>query len=687
MLMVFGVIVLLAGVALSLPRSFKPEVRCTQGPTASKVQSKLWFNDGLWWGILFDGSSEEYHIYRYDQTENSWRDTGVLVDARNTSRADALWEDGHLYVVSAGTEASLEKDSAQFLRYRYDPSTERYSLDKGFPATITEGGMEAIAVAKDTTGKLWATYTQGDDLRRVFVTHTSGKGDSSWVKPFVLPLRGTTVSSDDVSGIVAFGSKIGLMWSNQYDESGMSGFYFATHSDGEPEEAWRLDKRIRGAGMANDHINLKADSEGRVFATLKTRRDRIDRDPDAPYSMLWVRDKDGSWTGHVFGTVEDSHTRSLALVDEEQNMLYMFASSPSCTGGKVYYKRTDLDDISFEEGRGILFIEGPEGTNVGDATSTKQSLDEASGALVVASDKNRGYYYNLIDLRDQEKQFPDGARIRTDTAPSGTPEPGPIIFEVGPIALSYHGLLIALGIAVGTWIAGRELARRGYDGALALGSLFFVVPLGVLGGRLCHVATEYHRYTRNPFPKVLETYDGGLGIYGAVAGGFLGLLLFSWYRGINALTFADAAAPGLVLGQAIGRWGNYFNQELFGQPSDLPWAIRIAPLNRPTEYADATSFHPAFLYESLWDVLVCLVLLWVARRFSKHLKNGDVFLLYVSLYSVGRFLVETLRIDEAFVVGASIRGNLFLSGVLAVGFALVLVLRHLRALPNRSEPG
>ena len=250
--------------------------------------------------------------------------------------------------------------------------------------------------------------------------------------------------------------------------------------------------------------------------------------------------------------------------------------------------------------------------------------------------------------------------------------PSPIIFEVGPIALS-------LGIAVGTWITGRELVRRGYDGTLALGSLFFVVPLGVLGGRLYHLATEYHRYTRNPFPKVLETYDGGLGIYGAVAGSFLGLLLFSWYRGINALAFAAAAAPGLALGQAIGRWGKYFNQELFGQPSELPWAIRIAPLHRPTEFADATSFHPTFLYESLWDVLVCLALLWIARRFSERLKAGDVFILYVSFYSVGRFLVETLRVDPVFVIGDTVRGNLLVSGALTLGFALLLLLRHSRS--------
>ena len=265
--------------------------------------------------------------------------------------------------------------------------------------------------------------------------------------------------------------------------------------------------------------------------------------------------------------------------------------------------------------------------------------------------------------------------------------PSPVIFEVGPFALRYYGLCIALGIAVGTWLTGRELARRGYDAALALDSLFFVIPLGFVGARVYHVVTDYHLYADDPFPGVLEVWNGGLGIYGAVAGGFLGVLLFSWYRGISALTFADAAAPGLVLAQAIGRWGNYFNQELFGRPSDLPWAIRIAPENRPAQFADVSSFHPTFLYEALWDVLVCLVLLWIARRFSGRLKNGDVFLLYVSLYSVGRFLVETLRVDPAFLIGGSMRGNLFVSSVLALGFALILFLRHSRTPRKRPESG
>jgi phosphatidylglycerol:prolipoprotein diacylglycerol transferase len=263
--------------------------------------------------------------------------------------------------------------------------------------------------------------------------------------------------------------------------------------------------------------------------------------------------------------------------------------------------------------------------------------------------------------------------------------PSPVLFEAGPFALRYYGLCIALGIVAATWLTGRELDRKGYDPALALDALFFVVPLGFIGARVYHIATDYGLYARDPIPGVFEVWNGGLGIYGAVAGGFLGLILFGWYRGVSPLVLADAAAPGVILAQAIGRWGNYFNQELFGRPSDLPWAIRIAPENRPTQFADAETFHPTFLYESIWDLLICLVLLWIARRFANRLRDGDLVMLYVSLYSVGRFFVETLRVDPAFLIGGSTRGNLFVSSLLALGFAMILLLRHSR--PPRKLPG
>jgi hypothetical protein len=411
-----GALILLTGVAFGLQSPIKPEDPCPQGPTASKTQSKLWFNDGTWWGILFDESTEEYHIYRYGGAKDTWSDTGTLVDGRNASRADVLWEGPHLYVVSAGTEAGLQEHGARFLRYSYDPSTERYTLDGGFPVTIAKGGSEAVSIAKDSTGKLWATYTQGDEsspgLLRVYVTHTVGSDDSEWVEPSVPPLEGTTVDSDDVSAIVAFDSQIALMWGNQYDESGMAGYYFATHKDGAPDDEWRSDNPVLKSTMSNDHLNVKADSEGRIYAVTKTRLDRINRDLDAPYIVLWVRDQKGDWTSHVFGKVKDSHTRSFALLDEARRDLYMFATSPTCSGGKIYYKSTDLDDITFEEGRGTLFMQGANGTKIGDATSTKQNLDEVEGALVVASSPTDGdYYYNILDPGSEKKLSSYGARI------------------------------------------------------------------------------------------------------------------------------------------------------------------------------------------------------------------------------------------------------------------------------------
>jgi phosphatidylglycerol---prolipoprotein diacylglyceryl transferase len=265
--------------------------------------------------------------------------------------------------------------------------------------------------------------------------------------------------------------------------------------------------------------------------------------------------------------------------------------------------------------------------------------------------------------------------------------PSPILFEAGPFALRYYGLFIALGIALGTWIAARELNRRGYDGTLALDALYFVVPLGFIGARLYHVITDYELYADDPFPRVFEVWNGGLGIYGAVIGGFVGLLIFARVRGVNPLILADVAAPGLALAQAVGRWGNYFNQELFGRPSDLPWAIEISPENRPPGFRDVETFHPTFLYESMWDVLVAFVLLFVARRFARSLKNGDIALLYVSLYSLGRFFVEALRIDPAFLIGEGIRGNLFVASVLALTFALILFLRHASTGRKRPTPG
>lgn len=260
----------------------------------------------------------------------------------------------------------------------------------------------------------------------------------------------------------------------------------------------------------------------------------------------------------------------------------------------------------------------------------------------------------------------------------------PIIFEAGPLALRYYGLCIALGIAVGTWLVSRELERRNYDGTLALDSLLFLVVPGFIGARIYHVITNYGDYSANPIPSVFAVWEGGLAIFGAVAGGAIGAAFFCWYRGISLFDFADAAAPGLILAQAFGRWGNYFNQELFGRPTNLPWAIEIAPENRPFGYTDSATFHPTFLYESILNILVCLALLYIARRFVGWLRPGDVFIIYIALYGTVRVVMETFRIDPAFLIGGDLRGNMLVAAILALLAGMTLLMRHARPAKNSA---
>jgi hypothetical protein len=361
--------------ALSLSRS----------PTGQKPQSKLWFNDGSWWGSLYDRSTGEYHIYRYSRSAQTWRDTGTLIDGRDRSKADTLWDGTHLYVASAATNSSSASDSARLMRYSYDPASRSYSLDTGFPVTIADGGMEAVVLAKDTTGKLWATYTRGE---RVYINR-SLNNDLVWGEPFVLPARGTAISPDDISAVIAHGSHIGVMWSNQHDNA----FYFATHRDGEAVYDWESSVAIQSPNIADDHINLKATPDGRVYAAVKTSLDEAqDRNPAAPLVMLLARDRDGRWDSHVVSRVSDKQTRPIAQIDQQNRALYVFATAPCCKGGTIYYKRTNLGDISFPEGQGIPFIQSTTDTQINDATSTKQNIVAGMGLPILASDLSSGFY-------------------------------------------------------------------------------------------------------------------------------------------------------------------------------------------------------------------------------------------------------------------------------------------------------
>ena len=220
----------------------------------------------------------------------------------------------------------------------------------------------------------------------------------------------------------------------------------------------------------------------------------------------------------------------------------------------------------------------------------------------------------------------------------------------GPCPIHAYGLMLLLGIVAATWLTGRRWTGRWAFWRDPGGDLVFRVAMwgvlaGIVGARLYHVITSWSTVD-DEWWEPFAVWEGGLGVWGGIAAG---VLVGAWVvhrSGESVYAFMDAVAPGLLLAQAIGRWGNYFNQELFGKPTDLPWAVEISLENRPAAYfALSTTFHPTFLYESLWCLLGVGVLLLVDRRFS--LKAPGLFCLYVLWYCVGRFGMELLRIDEA----------------------------------------
>jgi prolipoprotein diacylglyceryl transferase len=228
-----------------------------------------------------------------------------------------------------------------------------------------------------------------------------------------------------------------------------------------------------------------------------------------------------------------------------------------------------------------------------------------------------------------------------------------------------YGVILAVGVLVAVYVAEQRWRRRGYprDGIYDIS--FWVVIWGVVGARLYHVITDYQRFDDDPW-RAFQIWRGGLSIWGAVIAGALAVVVICRRRHLPTLVVMDCMAPGIVLAQAIGRWGNYFNQELFGKPSTLPWALEIAPQHRPAGYVQYATFQPTFLYESLACLAIFGILLLVEHR--ARLRLGQTFALYVVLYTFARFWFENMRIDSAHEI-AGMRVNawvaiaLFLFGI------------------------
>ncbi len=263
------------------------------------------------------------------------------------------------------------------------------------------------------------------------------------------------------------------------------------------------------------------------------------------------------------------------------------------------------------------------------------------------------------------------------------PSPEEGVWYLGPVPLRAYALCIVAGVVVCLWLGERRWRARGGPPGTVYDVAVWAIPFGLVGARLYHVVTTPDLYFGDDgeLVKALYVWQGGLGIWGSIALGAVGAWIGCRRAGVRLPVFADAVAPGIVLAQAIGRWGNWFNQELFGSPTDRPWGLEIDVLNRPVGYEQYDTFHPTFLYESLWDIGVAVaVILWDRAR---RLGHGRAFALYVALYTLGRAWIEDLRIDDALEVGP-FRLNVWTSLVIFVlAVAYYVIVGRLR--PGREE--
>ncbi|MCX5302761.1 prolipoprotein diacylglyceryl transferase [Streptomyces sp. NBC_00160] len=263
------------------------------------------------------------------------------------------------------------------------------------------------------------------------------------------------------------------------------------------------------------------------------------------------------------------------------------------------------------------------------------------------------------------------------------PSPPIGVIHLGPIPLRAYAFCIILGVFVAVWLGSRRWMARGGAKHTVGDIAIWAVPFGLVGGRLYHVITSPDAYFGEGGEPIraLYAWEGGLGIWGAIALGAVGAWIGCRRHGVPFPAYADVVAPGIALAQAIGRWGNWFNQELYGRATTLPWGLEIAPEKRPASSPDVATYHPAFLYESLWNVGVALLVLWADRRF--RLGHGRAFALYVAAYTAGRFWIEYLRIDEAQQF-FGLRLNNWTSIVVFTGAVVYLVVSA-RTRPGREE--
>lgn len=265
------------------------------------------------------------------------------------------------------------------------------------------------------------------------------------------------------------------------------------------------------------------------------------------------------------------------------------------------------------------------------------------------------------------------------------PSPPQNTIDIGPLTIHFYGIMIGIGVLAAAIVTQKRYEKFGGDPTILDRVILWTVIIGFVGARLAYVSTHTARF-QGRWYAVFFIWEGGLALYGGLTAGALAAVYMMRKLDGDFPMFADAVAVGLPLAQAIGRFGNYFNQELFGTPSSLPWAVEIDPANRPTEYLDFATFHPTFLYEALWNLFVTIpVILFAERRFD--LRKGASFPIYMMVYGTVRFLTELLRTDTTFrLLGISRNGYVSIAAIVGGGILLYLVQKRGSPRQQASEP-
>ena len=281
----------------------------------------------------------------------------------------------------------------------------------------------------------------------------------------------------------------------------------------------------------------------------------------------------------------------------------------------------------------------------------------------------------------------------TAALPAGIPSPSSAVWYLGPIPVRAYALCILAGVFVAVWWSDRRYRARGGRPDLVLDVAIVAVPAGIVGARLYHVVSSPDDYfgPNGDLSRIPQTWQGGLGIWGGIAGGVLAGMLLLRHRGLRVAPLADAVAPTLLVAQAIGRLGNWFNQELYGAPTTLPWGLRIDDAHLPagSTYPPGTLFHPTFLYEALWNLAGAVLLVWIGRRMVARsgVTGGRLMWIYLMVYTAGRVWIEMLRIDEAETV-LGLRLNVWTSIVIFLVGVIGLALASRRPLSDAIDrPG